>query len=179
MTPEQATDLVRSSMPLCDTLDVRAAAAGPDEVRLELDHAPGLCTIGGVLATHEAVIPYAVGVDIASASIGAGGVALTLTDLEIALLLVTDATVPAARSSQISHSGAFRHSCTICGVGCSRSQVASTVKPKPSRKQRASITQSRVERRGGRGSSGSATSAAGSSQRYSVVRVPTIVMLRG
>ena len=49
MTPDQATDLVRSSMPLCDTLDVRAAAAGPAQVRLEIDHAPGLCTIGGVL----------------------------------------------------------------------------------------------------------------------------------
>ena len=49
MTPEQATDLVRSSMPLCDTLDVRAVGAAPGEVRLEIDHAPGLCTAGGVL----------------------------------------------------------------------------------------------------------------------------------
>ena len=49
MTPEQATDLVRSSMPLCDTLDIRAVGATPDAVRLEIDHAPGLCTTGGVL----------------------------------------------------------------------------------------------------------------------------------
>ena len=49
MTPEQATDLVRSSMPLCDTLDIRAVGAAPDAVRLEIDHAPGLCTTGGVL----------------------------------------------------------------------------------------------------------------------------------
>ena len=49
MTPEQATDLVRSSMPLCDTLDIRAVGAAPDGVRLEIDHAPGLCTTGGVL----------------------------------------------------------------------------------------------------------------------------------
>lgn len=54
MTPDQATALVRSSMPLCDTLDVRAVAAGPDEVRLELDHAPGLCTTGGML--HGGVV---------------------------------------------------------------------------------------------------------------------------
>lgn len=49
MTPAQATDLIRSSMPLCDTLDMRAVAAGPEEVRVEIDHAPGLCTTGGVL----------------------------------------------------------------------------------------------------------------------------------
>jgi 1,4-dihydroxy-2-naphthoyl-CoA hydrolase len=54
MTPDQATDLVRSSMPLCDTLDIRALAAGPEEVRLEIDHAPGLCTAGGVL--HGGVV---------------------------------------------------------------------------------------------------------------------------
>jgi 1,4-dihydroxy-2-naphthoyl-CoA hydrolase len=54
MTPDQATDLVRSSMPLCDTLDIRAVAAGPAEVRLEIDHAPGLCTAGGVL--HGGVV---------------------------------------------------------------------------------------------------------------------------
>jgi 1,4-dihydroxy-2-naphthoyl-CoA hydrolase len=54
MTPEQATDLVRSSMPLCDTLGVRATAAGPAEVRLEIDHAPGLCTAGGLL--HGGVV---------------------------------------------------------------------------------------------------------------------------
>ena len=54
MTSDQATELVRSSMPLCDTLDVRALAAGPGEVRLELDHAPGLCTTAGVL--HGGVV---------------------------------------------------------------------------------------------------------------------------
>jgi 1,4-dihydroxy-2-naphthoyl-CoA hydrolase len=54
MTPDQATDLVRSSMPLCDTLDIRAVAAAPAEVRLEIDHAPGLCTAGGVL--HGGVV---------------------------------------------------------------------------------------------------------------------------
>jgi uncharacterized protein (TIGR00369 family) len=36
-------------MPLCDTLDVRAVGAAPGEVRLEIDHAPGLCTAGGVM----------------------------------------------------------------------------------------------------------------------------------
>ena len=54
MTPDQATEFVRSSMPLCDTLDVRAVAAAPGEVRLEIDHAPGLCTAGGVL--HGGVV---------------------------------------------------------------------------------------------------------------------------
>lgn len=54
MTPTEATDLIRSAMPLCDTLDMRATAAGPDEVRVEIDHAPGLCTAGGVL--HGGVI---------------------------------------------------------------------------------------------------------------------------
>lgn len=49
MTPAQATDLIRDAMPLCDTLDMRAGAAGPDEVRVEIDHAPGLCTTGGAL----------------------------------------------------------------------------------------------------------------------------------
>jgi hypothetical protein len=36
MTPDRATDLVRSSMPLCDTLDVRAVDAGHAQVRLEI-----------------------------------------------------------------------------------------------------------------------------------------------
>ena len=49
MTPAQATELIRTAMPLCDTLDMRATAAGPGEVRVEIDHAPGLCTTGGVL----------------------------------------------------------------------------------------------------------------------------------
>jgi uncharacterized protein (TIGR00369 family) len=54
MTPSEATDLIRSAMPLCDTLDMRATAAAPAEVRVEIDHAPGLCTTGGVL--HGGVI---------------------------------------------------------------------------------------------------------------------------
>jgi uncharacterized protein (TIGR00369 family) len=54
MTPSEATDLIRSAMPLCDTFDMRATAAGPAEVRVEIDHAPGLCTTGGVL--HGGVI---------------------------------------------------------------------------------------------------------------------------
>ena len=54
MTSTEATDLIRSAMPLCDTLDMRATAAGPAEVRVEIDQAPGLCTTGGVL--HGGVI---------------------------------------------------------------------------------------------------------------------------
>ncbi|HYZ99042.1 MAG TPA: PaaI family thioesterase [Acidimicrobiales bacterium] len=54
MTPDEATAFLRSAMPLCDTLDIRAAVARPDEVRLELDWAPGLCTSDDVL--HGGVI---------------------------------------------------------------------------------------------------------------------------
>lgn len=54
MTPTEATDLIRSAMPLCDTLGMRATAAAPGEVRVEIDHAPGLCTSGGVL--HGGVV---------------------------------------------------------------------------------------------------------------------------
>ena len=54
MTPAEATDLIRTSMPLCDTLDMRAVAAAPDAVVVEIDHAPGLCTTGGVL--HGGVV---------------------------------------------------------------------------------------------------------------------------
>jgi uncharacterized protein (TIGR00369 family) len=49
MTPDEATAFLRSAIPLCDTLDMRATAAGPDEVRVEVDWAPGLCTSNGVL----------------------------------------------------------------------------------------------------------------------------------
>jgi 1,4-dihydroxy-2-naphthoyl-CoA hydrolase len=49
MTPDQATHLIRSAMPLCDTLAMRATAAGPEEVRVEIDWEPGLCTTGEVL----------------------------------------------------------------------------------------------------------------------------------
>ena len=54
MTPAEATDLISTSMPLCDTLDMRAVAAAPDAVVVEIDHAPGLCTTGGVL--HGGVV---------------------------------------------------------------------------------------------------------------------------
>jgi 1,4-dihydroxy-2-naphthoyl-CoA hydrolase len=49
MTPDDATALIRSSMPLCATLGMRARAADPAEVRVEIDWAPGLCTSGEVL----------------------------------------------------------------------------------------------------------------------------------
>ena len=54
MTPDEATAFLRSAIPLCDTLDMRATAAGPDEARVEIDWAPGLCTSNGVL--HGGVI---------------------------------------------------------------------------------------------------------------------------
>ena len=47
-----ATDLtafVRSSMPLCATLGVRAEEGEPARVVLALDHDDSLCTVGGVL----------------------------------------------------------------------------------------------------------------------------------
>ena len=49
MTPDDATAFLRSAMPLADTLDMRATAAGPSEARVEIDWAPGLCTGNGVL----------------------------------------------------------------------------------------------------------------------------------
>jgi 1,4-dihydroxy-2-naphthoyl-CoA hydrolase len=54
MTPYDATALIRSSMPLCATLGMRATAADPAEVRVEIDWAPGLCTSGEVL--HGGVV---------------------------------------------------------------------------------------------------------------------------
>jgi uncharacterized protein (TIGR00369 family) len=54
MTPDDATALIRSSMPLCATLGMRATAADPAEVRVEIDWAPGLCTSGEVL--HGGVV---------------------------------------------------------------------------------------------------------------------------
>jgi uncharacterized protein (TIGR00369 family) len=54
MTPAEATDLIRTSMPLCDTLDMRAVVASPGSVVVEVDHAPALCTTGGVL--HGGVV---------------------------------------------------------------------------------------------------------------------------
>jgi 1,4-dihydroxy-2-naphthoyl-CoA hydrolase len=53
MTATDATTLLHT-MPLCETLDMRAPVARPDEVVVELDHAPGLCTVGGVL--HGGVV---------------------------------------------------------------------------------------------------------------------------
>lgn len=49
MTADEATTFVRETMPLCATLGVRASEFGPDRVVLELDHAPELCTAGGLL----------------------------------------------------------------------------------------------------------------------------------
>jgi 1,4-dihydroxy-2-naphthoyl-CoA hydrolase len=49
MTPDEATAFLRAAMPLADTLDMRATAAGPAEARVEIDWAPGLCTGDGVL----------------------------------------------------------------------------------------------------------------------------------
>ncbi|HZA75535.1 MAG TPA: PaaI family thioesterase [Acidimicrobiales bacterium] len=54
MTPDEATAFLRSAIPLCDTLDMRATAAGPDEARVEIDWAPGLCTSNGLL--HGGVV---------------------------------------------------------------------------------------------------------------------------
>jgi hypothetical protein len=77
--------------------------------------------------------------------------------------------VPSAKSVQTSQSGVPAQPGTASkSPPLSRSTVTSRVKPKPIRKHRESITQSRVDRRTRRCSSGSATSTAGSSQRYSV-----------
>ena len=45
----ESVDLARSSMPLCDTLDVRTVRAEPALVLLELGWAPHLCTSAGIL----------------------------------------------------------------------------------------------------------------------------------
>jgi uncharacterized protein (TIGR00369 family) len=49
MSPDEATALIRSAMPLCTTLGMRATESGPDAVRVELDWSPDLCTSGDVL----------------------------------------------------------------------------------------------------------------------------------
>jgi 1,4-dihydroxy-2-naphthoyl-CoA hydrolase len=49
MSVTDPTALIRSAMPLCETLGMRATAAGPDEVVVALDWAEGLCTSGGAL----------------------------------------------------------------------------------------------------------------------------------
>ena len=43
------TALLHESMPLCETLAMRVASAGPTEVVLQLDWSPALCTTGGLL----------------------------------------------------------------------------------------------------------------------------------
>jgi 1,4-dihydroxy-2-naphthoyl-CoA hydrolase len=43
------TELLRSSMPLCDLLGMRVTSASPDEVVLEMDWSPTLCTTAGML----------------------------------------------------------------------------------------------------------------------------------
>jgi len=43
------TELLRSSMPLCDTLGMRVRSATPELVELELDWSAALCTTGGLL----------------------------------------------------------------------------------------------------------------------------------
>ncbi|GAB3309179.1 hotdog fold thioesterase [Epidermidibacterium keratini] len=43
------TEFARKMMPLCDTLGMRVAQAEPQQVVLELDWAPELCTSFGVL----------------------------------------------------------------------------------------------------------------------------------
>jgi 1,4-dihydroxy-2-naphthoyl-CoA hydrolase len=49
-----ATAVIREAMPYCATLGVRADRYVPEEVVLELDWAPGLCTTSGIL--HGGVI---------------------------------------------------------------------------------------------------------------------------
>lgn len=49
MPLDEPTAWIRDAMPLCATLGVEAAPAGPDEVALALDWAPQLCTSNGVL----------------------------------------------------------------------------------------------------------------------------------
>jgi 1,4-dihydroxy-2-naphthoyl-CoA hydrolase len=48
-TADEATAFVRETMPLSDTLGVRAREFTAERVVLELDHAPELCTAGGLL----------------------------------------------------------------------------------------------------------------------------------
>ena len=46
---DDLTTFLRSAMPLCATLGMRGVLQTPDEVRLELDWAPELCTTAGLL----------------------------------------------------------------------------------------------------------------------------------
>jgi 1,4-dihydroxy-2-naphthoyl-CoA hydrolase len=43
------TGQLHTSMPLCEVLGIRVAAAAADEVVLQLDWSPSLCTTGGLL----------------------------------------------------------------------------------------------------------------------------------
>lgn len=43
------TELLHASMPLCATLGMRVVAAEANEVQLELDWSPALCTTAGLL----------------------------------------------------------------------------------------------------------------------------------
>ena len=49
MTVDDPTAFVHQSMPLCETLGIRAVSLAPDEVILALDWAPELCTSGSVM----------------------------------------------------------------------------------------------------------------------------------
>jgi uncharacterized protein (TIGR00369 family) len=46
---EDLTSFLHDTMPLCRTLGIRGVHQRPDEVRLELDWAPELCTSAGLL----------------------------------------------------------------------------------------------------------------------------------
>ena len=48
------TDVLHRSMPLCQLLGMRVTSAAPDEVVLELDWSPSLCTTAGLL--HGGVV---------------------------------------------------------------------------------------------------------------------------
>jgi uncharacterized protein (TIGR00369 family) len=50
----ELTEFVRSSMPLCATLGIRAEEGDPGRVVLALDHDESLCTVGGAL--HGGVV---------------------------------------------------------------------------------------------------------------------------
>jgi uncharacterized protein (TIGR00369 family) len=47
--PGMTTELLRSSMPLCDRLGMRVRTGAPELVELELDWSPTLCTTAGLL----------------------------------------------------------------------------------------------------------------------------------
>lgn len=49
MTTGEATEFIRSAMPLCATLDVTAERLDADEVQLVMPWSPQWCTTGGML----------------------------------------------------------------------------------------------------------------------------------